>query len=224
MTYFECEYCLKKFVSEGFFKRHQCEEMKRYKLLRSNRGIAAYNLFVKWMRKKVTRTPSEDEFVNSRHFKPFFRFVEFSKKVALPGQDKFISYMIDKGVLPKDWDSKVVYKHYMDHFDVLFTPEEQASISVETVFELSRIFDCETNQIFLHLEPNTLIQIIQAKKFSPWFLLFSKKFLWFIQNEMTREQKLIMQHYIDPDHWHNVFKKYPEKVKKMQSYVDALEL
>lgn len=224
MSYYECKYCLKKYIRERFFKEHECEEMKRYKLLKTSRGLASYDAFCVWCKCKGYRPPTHDRFVDSRLFKSFFNFIAFANKIALPGRNTFIKLMADIDIYPKDWTQDIVYQHYIEEFDNLFSPIEQAEISVDTVFELSRIFECETGEIFLYLDGNTLINIIRAKKLSPWFLLFSKKFKWFRTEELTREQKIILSNYLDPKIWDRRFAKSSENVKRMKMYVNALEL
>ena len=220
----QCKYCLKNFTREIYLKKHECEPMRRHQMLKTNRGISAYNSYAEWIKCKGYRAATHDSFIESKFFKPFMRFAKFSQKVALPGKDKFIEYMAELDVEPKDWCKPIIYEHYISEHENLFTPDEQAGLTVDTVFELSRIFECETGEVFQYIEPSSLIQIIQAKKMSPWVLLCSKKFGWFVKNEMTREQKVLMERYMDPDKWARKFRDNPELQSKMQTYARALEI
>jgi hypothetical protein len=221
-TYFECKHCLKKFISERYYNKHECEQMKRFKLLGTNRGSIAYSCYCSWATHKGYRKPTVDHFIDSRKFKAFFRFIEFSNKMALPARDRYIEYMTSLGINPVDWTKKIVYEHYITEFDNIFSPEDQAAITVDTVFELARIYECETDDIFTYMEANTLLQLVQAKKLSPWVLLFSNKFISFIQNDMTREQRIMLKTNMDITSWEVIFKKSVKTAKKMQTYVNAL--
>ena len=224
MSYMECPHCLKKYVQEAAFNKHECEQMKRHKILRSTKGITAWGDYSSWLQLKGRRNYGQDRFVDSRVFIPFVRFVIFASKLALPSKKKFMEYMVELDVQPKDWSSNLVYDHYISEYENLLTPEEQAAVTVETIFELTRIFECEAHEIFIYLEPSSLIQIVQAKKMSPWILLFSRKFLGFVKNEMTREQRIVLGKFMDFDRWDMIFAKHPEEVEKMKTYVKALEL
>lgn len=222
MSYYECEYCSKKYVSAGHFKKHTCEEMRRAKVLKTPKGIAAYDAYSNWMKAKRYVNRGQQQFIDSRHFIPFERFIDFARLMALPGKDVFIRYMAELDVFPKDWCTNLVYDHYMEEFNTLLTPDEQANITVDTLFELGRNFECEPDDVFRYLEANDLIKIVQAKKLSPWVLLFSSKFLEFMQNAMTREQRVLLQQYVNPSYWDNQFDLHAEDAKNMKTYVRAL--
>ncbi len=219
MNYFECEYCLKKFVKEGFFKKHTCKEMLKHKLMRKPIGLQAYNHYSTWLKLKGIREYSVEQFIDSKLFKPFIEFSQFSTRMALPGKVHFISYMIEMDIHPKDWVNTMVYDHYIKNLDNIMSPEEQFDETVDTVMELSKIYECKPNHIFRYIEPSDLIRLIQAKKLSPWFLLNSKVFHNFVLTEMTREQKALLQQQIGPSKWAKRFESYPKKNEKFRQRV-----
>lgn len=223
-NYYECKHCLKKYVNKNAYEKHECKQMQRKKLLKTPIGMEAFESYRKWMNTQKRPRPDKEQFIDSKFFVSFYKFSKFSNKVALPGKDKFIEYMVKLDIAPKDWSQNLVYDHYIQEFEHLHTPEEQANISVDTVFELANIFECEPNEIFMYIEPTALIRVVQAKKLSPWFLLVSSKFLWFLENEMTREQRTIIKQYLPVGKWSTLFDKHPEVVKKIKAYVRALEL
>lgn len=222
--YLECKYCLKKFVREASFKKHECRQMQRAKLLRTPNGMTAYDYYCMWKRKKGHRVYGEDQFLDSKYFIAFFNFVKFSRKMALPGVEQFIELMVELDIAPKDWCLRIVYDHYMGMFDAIHSPDAQAQISRDTMKELARIFDCDTSDIFLHIEPSALIRVVQARKLSPWFLLLSSKFMWFMNNEMTREQQILLKKYVSPAKWRVKFEQEPAEVKKIKQYVRDMGL
>jgi hypothetical protein len=224
MKYFECEFCLKKYVKEGSFKKHKCKLMARHKLMRTPVGAAAFKDYSTWLSELKYMNYGKDNFIESKVFISFVKFGEFSSKFALPNKKRFIQYMVDMQISPKDWSNKMVYEAYIKNYETLTSPEDQAAITVETIFELSRIYECEAQEIFIYMDPISLIRMIQAKKLSPWILLFSNKFMWFVKNEMTREQRIIMEKFVEVDSWNEIFDKHPDIVEKMKTYVKALNL
>ncbi len=224
MSYFECEHCLMKFAREGNFKKHSCRQMKRNALLKKPIGITAYSSYCDWLTYKGFKVHSSEQFIDSRLFTSFVLFTRYATKIALPAKDRFIEYMVELDIHPRDWTGKVVYEHFMESFDQLFTADDQFDISLETVYELGKNLECETGDIFLYMEPGTVIGIIQAKKFSPWFLLNSRKFKNFMQTEMTREQKILLDKYIDIDKWESMFNKCPKRVSRFKKNISEIGL
>ncbi len=224
MNTFECKYCLHPFKRESTFKKHKCKLMKRYALARTPSGIVAFDDYTKWIGAKGYISHDLDMFVNSSFFVSFVKFAAFSKRIALPSKLKFIQYMASRNIYPKDWSSEIVYKHYIDQYESILTPDEQVAVTVDTVFELARIFECDSTEIFEHIEPSSLIQIVQAKKLSPWILLFSNTFLNFVNSDMNIEQRVMLGNIIDYKSWGKVFKQHPKMVAKMKKYVKALRL
>ena len=222
MSFYECEFCGKKYVSEGHYKKHECEQMRRHNHLKTPKGVAAYEAYSAWLNAKGYANRGTEQFMESRYYTSFVKFIDFSQRMALPAKDIFIRYMAKIDMLPKDWTSNLVYDHYIDEFDTLLSPDEQASVTVDTIFELARNFECDPDDVFLYLEANSLIKIVQAKKMSPWVLMFSPKFRWFMSHEMTREQRILLEQYVKPERWEAIFNTHPDEVDKMKTYVRAL--
>lgn len=224
MSYFECEHCLKKYVREAAFKKHSCRQMKRYALLKKPIGMTAYSSYCDWLSYKGSRMHSSEQFIDSRLFTPFILFTRYATKMALPAKDRFIEYMVERNIPPINWTHKLIYEHYMESFNKLFTADDQFNISLETVYELARTFKCEVGEIFLFIEVDDIIRIIQAKKLLPWFLLHSKTFKKFMQNEMTREQKILLKKYIDFEKWEVILSKCPKRSARFRKYISEIGL
>jgi len=223
MNYFECKYCLKKFVREGSFNKHMCQDMVKHKLMRKPIGLKAYEYYRRWLSLKGSKSYDVDQFIDSKLFKPFIEFAKFSTRMALPAKLKFISYMIDLDIPPKDWTNTMVYEHYITNLDNILTPEEQVDETIDTIMELSKIYECQPHEIFGFMEASTMLRLVQAKKFSPWFLLNSTRFHNYVQQEMNREQKIILEKYINPRKWTKVLESYPKKNEKFKQRVMDLK-
>lgn len=224
INYYECKYCLQKFVSERNYKKHRCKQMERAALMKKPTGMAAYQSFCDWRKAKGFNVHNKEQFMDSKLFNSFVKFTLFSKKIALPAKDRFIKYMVELDISPRDWTNHIVYKHYIEEFDNIFTIEEQVELTIDTIFELSKIFDCDTSEVFDHMEAADLVKIVQAKKMSPWFLLFSSNFFAFLKTGMNSEQRAMLESYIDPVVWEKKLKANISKTKKIKQYVRALGL
>lgn len=224
INFHECKFCLTKFLSEAKFRKHECILMKRDKAMRSPSGIAAYNFYDIWMKAKGYAVRNKMQFMESKYFNIFMKFTTFSRQVALPGMETFIKYMVELDIDPKDWCQDIVYDHYMKHFDKLFSPEEQFEISQDTMAELSKILECKIDEVFLYIDPGSLLQIVQAKKLSPWFLLCSHKFRSFVKSELTMEQQIFLEKYIEPKKWRNILKEDQNRILSFEKKVRKLGL
>ena len=219
MSYHECKYCLQKFARESNYNKHQCEQMVKAKIMRMPVGVSAYEYYCLWFKQKGYRIRNKEEFMDSRSFKSFINFSKFARKMAIPAIEKYIELMVELDIHPKDWSNRAVYDHYINNLDLNLTADEQFDISMATIYELARIYDCETSEVFLFMEPADIIKIVQAKKLSPWFLLNSVQFLNFISRQLTREQRILLDKYINSPKWEKEFKKYPKRVSKFRGKV-----
>jgi hypothetical protein len=223
-NYFECKYCFKKYTSEKLFNKHECKEMRIEKLMRSNTGMAAYEIHCEWRRARGMAPLSKERFSESRALTSMVKFVKFSKRVALPARSKFIKYMSELGIHAKDWCNNKVYEHYISKFDELVTPEEQADVTLETINQLAKIYRCETGDVLAHMLPDTAIKLMQARKFSPWVMLLSTKFHSFMMYGMSPEQRALLEVYVDPKIWNDRLKENPEFTNRMKKIVKSLGL
>jgi hypothetical protein len=132
--------------------------------------------------------------------------------------------MVKLDIHPKDWTNTKVYDHYISQIDGILTPDEQFDESLDTLFELAQIYECDIKEVFLFMEANDIIRLVQAKKLSPWLILHSRQFHKFINTEMTREQRILLEQYINPSRWGIVFSKFPTETLKFKQKVNKLKL
>lgn len=222
MNLYECEYCLKKFKRESSLQKHSCKLMIRNKIMRTSLGISAYTSYTDWMRMRGFKIQDKSSFMESKFFVSFVKFTKFANSVALPGKEKYVKSMVDKDILPNNWCHSEIYKNYLDNFDKLFTPEEQAKITVETFIQLSKLFECDISEVLNRLAPSQLAKLIAAKKMSPWILLFAQSFHEYLQTQVSVDQRVLIETYIDTKVWAEHLKNNPGKAKKMQRYTKEM--
>lgn len=217
-----CKYCYANFKLTKNFKKHRCEQMKRHEMLDTKTGKKAFMLYKDWLRLKHRIPPSKETFLNSRYYMSFIKFVKFTRKMAIPSVSDYIKLMVNLSMEPHFWIKLDVYQHYIDKFDKMYTATQQASISVDTFLQLSKIFECDIDDVFKELTADDVIKLIQAKKLSPWLLLLSDKFLSFLQNKATSEQQILIQTIINPTKWKHLFDSKKQDVKQMRKIVKEL--
>ena len=219
---FRCTYCDKRYKRESAFEAHHCKEKERSEFMTTLHGQKAYSLYKKWISEKGHRNPTEKSFIESNVYNQFVNMVSFVKKVGMPDVDLYIKLMVKNTLPPSQWMNDIAYSHYINHLDRRTNANEQALMTVDTVFDY-----CETNEIdleefFDHIQPTVFLKFIFQRRLSPWILLHSKKFKTFYKNKLSIEQKKIFENIHDPNEWKDKLIKNKPTCKNMEKVVREL--
>lgn len=221
---YRCKFCETGFVQERRFIKHRCKMMKRNDEMRTPEGQAAWLYYQKWMKAYKRRVNNPDSFLNSRHYGAFIKFANFSVKVHLPDTDIYIRLMCKRDISPVLWTTDEAYSAYLEHVDIMVDPTKNASITITTLFNLADEYEVDVSEIFNHITPNELIQLLRQRRLSPWIILKCPKFKTFYANRMTGEEKIIAESVIRVRYWQERFKQQPETVELMKKFVKELNL
>ncbi len=222
--FFECEYCCKKLTTQARLDKHNCEQKKRALYLASPKGKSTFWCYKSWMNQQGRSVKDASVFIDSQYFNAFVEFVKFCNRVGIPDRKHYIGYMIEQALLPPQWTDTDTYEEYLRYFDRTKTPLEMASITADTLYALSEIFECEFGEIFEHMTSAEIMQLVAARKLSPWILLFSEGFKNHIRTDTTAEQRILINTVIDHKYWSNKFKADPKAVESMRRIVSELKI
>lgn len=220
--FYECIHCFKKLTTEARLDKHNCEKKKRFTFLQTMKGKSAFYCYREWMREQGRSARDKDIFMNSKYYNSIVEFVKFCNKVGIPDRKHYIAYMVETGIMPSQWTVPTIYETYIQHFDSSKTPLEMASITVDTLYDLSEIFECELYEIFEHMESSDIMRLVAARKLSPWILLFSESFKTHLRVDTTPEQRILISSVIDHKYWANKFRDDPKSVNSMKKIVSEL--
>lgn len=206
-----CVYCGKEYVSERAFAKHTCKEKDRAEQIKTPEGIAAYEFYKIWMRKRKYRAGSLETFTSSRHYNAFINFAKFIKITEIKMIDEYIDLMMgymDGGLDPIIWSKDFGYKLYQSWLDAQCDPILQVE---QTVIYISRY--CETRRIdmkdfFNSVTFNQYVQWIRKRTISPWFALLSPHSISFIVDNPSVDEHDIQQFYKTiggQELWTNIF-------------------
>lgn len=198
---YQCQYCGNRYAREATLERHSCEEMRRVKTFESIEGQLAFELFKNWYRLKRRIVDSRETFLNSRHFNSIVKFAGFVRNSKLPYVDKFIEMCVDKDYDPHMWLDPVVYGQFCAFIDRNVSPMKLLEQSLTTLSTISEKNDVDLEDVFNVISPMEVIDLIQRRKLSPWFLFNSQKFREFDKTKMTGESRIIFDSMIDTDRW-----------------------
>lgn len=220
---YECSFCGTTFVNESRYLKHKCEKMKRYEDIKSPIGQAAFMLYQLWFTTKKKTAPSVETFLISKYYKSFIRFADFVKKLKITEPELFIRMMNEKNILPAHWTMDEMYAYYLEYLDRRLSPKRQAGITIRTIEKIADAAECDPGEIFAVLTAGDVIQLIRERKFSPWVLLRSRKFLTMVEL-MTTEEQHILEGLVRAEYWKQKFQSKREVKEYMDKLVKELNL
>lgn len=148
------------------------------------------------------------------------KFADFAKKTKL-NVDVYLAMVVKHQLTPEHWLRDDVYAKYLEYIDKTMSGTEQMSLSVDYLLKLSEALDCDTSEVFTHLEPTEVMQLVRDRKLSPWLLLHSKQFkFWLIKQE--NDTQLRLQDLIRPVYWKLRFDKEPSTVAAAKKITKAM--
>jgi hypothetical protein len=176
-----CEFCAHDFVSERMFMKHQCKERLRIEELRSPIGQAAYSHYSDWMRLNKRSVPPVETFASSSYYLSFIKFANHVRRVNMPNPAGFVRAMVENGnVQPSLWCRDNVYAMYLQGYDKVVSPTKQFIESVDLVLEYAKEFEVEPAKVFSAIGVTKILDLVQRRKLSPWFLVSSTAFRSFM--------------------------------------------
>lgn len=222
---FQCPFCDKKYKVEKAFMKHTCDEMVRAEEIKTPAGQRAYHYYSQWNQMRGFAIPPEGTFITSTYYKAFQRFGGFVDKAQLPAPKEYIKLMVKKTLPPSAWTDILAYKHYMNHMDKRMSPQKQASIAVDTIFDYCEANgNIPTDDFFDHINPNEFVQYVVKRKLSPWILFNSKKFISYYSDKMSIHNRHTFDEMYSPSEWSYKFKDNAETVAEMKELVAELGL
>ena len=220
-TKFQCHHCGKRFLLERAFMNHKCTQMAKSEILKTVDGQAGYVHYSYWLRKKSKKAPPIETFLSSSYFRAFISFAEFVRAVNLPNAEMYIDIMVDKGIAPLLWPRSECYAMYLQWFDAKSPPMEQVNISVDTILNLSDQAGVTPAELFDVLHIRDIMQLLQERKLSPWFLLCSKKFKEKLTSSSPDDNKQLMR-LIGIDYWAGKLSENESVVKQVKMITAAM--
>jgi hypothetical protein len=192
--------------------------------LETKSGITAFLYYKVWFKKRNLFEPKISSFISSRYYNSFFKFVLFVNKVGIPDPTLYIEIMSSENILPSHWYNEDIYNFFKSRYDDDISPKTHVRITLTIMSKLSRILNCEINEIFNHIEPIDLARLIETKNISPWVLLFSPKFKHFFANKLNNEEKKIIEQTININLWKLIIEKNRKYIPEIKKYIEDIQL
>ncbi len=221
---FTCEFCGKHFVHEGWYLKHECEEMRRAEQIETHIGQAAWAFFKMWLTKQRRKPHGIDTFLKSRFYNAFIKFAEFVQKTNLPDHETFVKFVILKKYDPHMWTNSAVYKGYLEFLDRQGDPIYRAESTIKFIQKYTHEVGCDFDQVFEHITTPVLVHKIYSREISPWLILHSPKFWNFYKNRASFIDRIQIDGVMRVNFWRDRFKTHPKSVNDIKDMVKRLNL
>ena len=192
---------------------HMCERKRRALQKDEKRvqaGFMAFNRF--WQLTQNAKVPKTyDNFADSSYYNAFVKFGSFVNNVRPLYPDKFIDYVIKRGVKLDHWCRDELYETYL--FDVIKTEPVERAVqrSLQTMIEWGDENKAEFNHYFNYVSLNRAVNDIRNGYISPWVVLNTSTGQTMIRN-MSDDQLNMISPAFDVPFWLKKFKTVPADV------------
>lgn len=221
---FECEHCHTQYINERFFIKHKCKVLAKKNEVKSFVGRIAFGYYTQYLQTKKCYNTDIETFLNSKYYTSFINFTKYAIDKKIPAIHIFLEFVNSKRILPTVWSSSIVYSAYIKHLDNL-EPIKSVGVSISSIKRLSKIFDCEIEEVLPKLYINEIIELLQSRHLSPWLLLNSVNITKILTNpDITENQHKILEMFINPTKWQKKFDKNKKEVIEIKKYLKELKV
>lgn len=218
----KCDYCKKSFVYENAFLKHRCLAREKLDELRSEVGQRAYAFYSDWLRFQKRKAPAIEKFADSKFYKQFIKFATFTKEVSLSDSELFIRLMIEKDLPPHLWCRNQMYVMYLTKYDQVHTPYDQVLKTVHFLHKKAEEYEVNKNLILFELGHAKIIQFIDSKNISPWFLFACPQFGSFLKS-LDEHDRAYFSNHININAWYDRLQAKSELVSELKEIITDLE-
>jgi hypothetical protein len=100
--------------------------------------------------------------------------------------------MVEHGdVMPSLWCRDNVYAMYMQGYDNVVPPQDQFVSSYDMLMELAKDYEVPPQQVFETIGINKVLDLLQKRKLSSWFLIASPTFHSFMNSRPVHEKAIL---------------------------------
>lgn len=173
--------------------RHTCREGERAQEIKTHDGQVAYALYRRWMEGQGKRAPPIETFAISTYYSSFLKFAKWVKETGIPDATRYVDLMVDKKIAPALWRRDEAYAMFLEWVDNKSSPIEQAEITIETLATLGESLGIPLGEVWDHMQPGAVLELIQQRRLSPWLLFCSKTFKGWIETLHEADRHALMR-------------------------------
>jgi hypothetical protein len=218
-----CHFCNKRFKGETMFMKHHCEQKRKQQELHSPLGQAAFGYYRAWMRFRGFREQSSNAFLDSKFYRSFINFARLVQDANIGEPERYIQLMVESTIQPALWVSPNAYKLYLNWFDNQQEPLEQVQASINMLMDIAEKEGVDYRGVLQHIGSQRVLELINQRRLSPWFLFHSATFSKLLQS-LSKEEQRVFHRALNAQLWIDRLQENPEKREEIKVVVRAVEL
>lgn len=218
-----CEFCLRSFMTENGFMNHRCPEREKIEELKSPTGQAAYSFYSEWMKLQKRSVPDQDRFMNSRQYNFFMKFAVWSEKTAIPNPMQFIKVMVETGTQPVLWCRDTTFAMYLEWYDNAYPPIDQFLETLDKLSMYAVDYGVPLEQVYQAMGAREIAKLVRRRKLSPWFLTVSKKFLEWVQS-LSADERGMVSDAVNFGAFAGKLKQQPELARELRAACESVNV
>ena len=220
---FICHFCNKRFKGETMFMKHHCEQKRKQQELHSPIGQAAFGYYRSWMRLRGFREQSSNAFLDSKFYRAFVKFAHLVQDANIGEPERYIQLMIESTIQPALWCSPNAYKLYQNWFDNLQEPIEQVQASINKLIDIAEKEGVDYRGVLQHIGPQRVLELINQRRLSPWFLFHSDSFKRLLSS-VSKEEERVFYRALNAPLWVDRLQENKEKREEIKAIIRELGL
>jgi len=222
LGFFECSFCESRFVHETKFTKHRCDLMVRDEYVRTDvDGRFAFRVYKTWIEVRGYQRPRRSAFIESKYYNTIVKFVDFYREMMLPDLEDYMRFMVEDNLLPGMWSNAGIYEQYLIAFDDRVRPLKQADITFKYMDVLTESLDCTYAELFDYIDVREMVKLIQCRRFSPWVLLSSKRFMRYLA-ECNPNEAPALEAMVEDSMWQPRLRAWPKAYKAIRELTKEL--
>lgn len=214
---FNCTHCGKSFMKEKTLVAHMCEQKRRALQKDEKRVQAGYMAYVRFyqLTQNDKKGKTYEHFCNSAYYNAFVKFGSFINNVNPIYPDKFVDYVIKRGVKLDHWCRDELYEQYL--YEMLKVEPVEAAVqrTLQTMMEWGNEHNANFAHYFDYVSLNKAVHDLLNGHISPWLVLNCNSGKVMI-SKMNDEQLNMIAPVFDVKFWLKRFKECPADTAMIQ--------
>lgn len=213
-----CKWCNKSFRSERTLSKHMCVKKRRWtdrEMSHVRLGFRAFQIFYD-LTTNNSAPKTHEQFIQSQYYADFVKFGRACLINQYLDPEGYVNFLVRGAVKLRDWPKDSVYSEFVKQYVRKETGLRALERTVINMAEWGSEHNTDWQDYFLKATTNRFVYDVRAAKISPWAIYLSNTGQEMLK-QLSSEQVNMVEEFIDPKFWMDVFKKNKQEVNQVKS-------
>ena len=211
---YRCKYCNKEFQRESTLTSHVCEKKRRAQQENETGVQLGFRSYLRFYEttQGSNKHKTYEEFSNSPYYLAFVKYGRYLVSIRAVNTVSFTDWLLKSNKRLDYWCKDTLYEEWLHEYlrreavqDALERALKEMTDYAEEHSELKNGF----TDYFRYANSNRICYHIATGRISPWVVYHCSSGVAFLDGLREDQVELILP-IIDPDHWQQRFRDYPE--------------